>query len=221
MCVCGLCDPVPLLGSRCACGVCAALSRGGVRPSLGLHVLLPSLTPSLPLQPQLGVSVLLSNLGSLRRQEVLREFTAHMFPGKLFNLLLRGSTHGVSPAAFHSRCDGKGATLALIELEDGGLVGGYASEAWSSPKQGVQVRVLATHTHSHMLAHTHSHMLAHSVPLAHAHTAFGVPTRTRALTHTRCSTQHGVHARSRARSHACVCPRRWRHGTPLCLHSRQ
>ena len=55
------------------------------------------------------------------------------------DLLYRGSVDGMTAAAFHERCDGKGATLTLIRADEGGRVcvfGGYTSVSWRSPEDG-------------------------------------------------------------------------------------
>ena len=50
-------------------------------------------------------------------------------------LLYRASLHGMTPAAFHGRCDGTGPTLALIRADEGGRVcvfGGYTGAPWQT-----------------------------------------------------------------------------------------
>ena len=56
-------------------------------------------------------------------------------------LLFRGSSHGMTPRAFHQRCDQQGPTLTLIRADEGGRVcvfGGYTSEPWHSWGEFVQ-----------------------------------------------------------------------------------
>ena len=47
-------------------------------------------------------------------------------------LLYSSSRDGSSAAAFHSKCDGRGATLTVVETTDGRVVGGYTNTPWSS-----------------------------------------------------------------------------------------
>ena len=47
-----------------------------------------------------------------------------------------GSVDGMTAAAFHERCDGKGPTLTLIRADEGGracVFGGYTSVSWVTP----------------------------------------------------------------------------------------
>jgi len=45
-------------------------------------------------------------------------------------LLYRGADHGYSASSFHSRCDGKGATLTIVRA-NGHIFGGYNGDSWS------------------------------------------------------------------------------------------
>ena len=47
-------------------------------------------------------------------------------------LLYRASRDGWKYADFHSRCDGKGATVTLFRTDDGRVCGGYTSVNWDS-----------------------------------------------------------------------------------------
>ena len=50
-----------------------------------------------------------------------------------FNLLYRASRDGNTPAAFHARCDNKGATIVIAKIRDSDqIVGGYNPLAWNS-----------------------------------------------------------------------------------------
>ncbi|KAG9300208.1 hypothetical protein G9A89_002654 [Geosiphon pyriformis] len=50
-----------------------------------------------------------------------------------FDLLLRGSRDGFSPADFHRLCDNKGATVSVIKVKGTGqLIGGYTQASWDS-----------------------------------------------------------------------------------------
>lgn len=48
-------------------------------------------------------------------------------------LLYRASRDGWKYADFHSRCDGKGATVTLFRTDDGRVCGGYTSQNWEAP----------------------------------------------------------------------------------------
>ena len=48
-------------------------------------------------------------------------------------MLWKGSRDGFGCATFHSKCDGKGPTLTVIQSTDGVIFGGYTSLSWSSP----------------------------------------------------------------------------------------
>ena len=49
-----------------------------------------------------------------------------------FTLLYRRSRDGLSKKAIHSKCDGKGFTITIIEAADGHIMGGYSNTTWSS-----------------------------------------------------------------------------------------
>ncbi|KAG9297438.1 hypothetical protein G9A89_020839 [Geosiphon pyriformis] len=53
--------------------------------------------------------------------------------GNDFQLLLRGSQDGFTPADFHRLCDNKGATVSVIKVKGTGqLIGGYNPQSWHS-----------------------------------------------------------------------------------------
>ncbi|KAG9301909.1 hypothetical protein G9A89_004589 [Geosiphon pyriformis] len=53
--------------------------------------------------------------------------------GNDFQLLLRGSRDGFTPADFHRLCDDKGATVTVIKVKGTGqLIGGYNPQSWHS-----------------------------------------------------------------------------------------
>ena len=48
-------------------------------------------------------------------------------------LLYRGTRDGMTPKAFHDKCDGwKGPTLTLVQTDRGWIFGGYAGTSWAS-----------------------------------------------------------------------------------------
>ena len=53
--------------------------------------------------------------------------------GKQFTTLCYSKQqHGASSSAFHSGCDGRGASLTIMRLSTGRVIGGYTSASWSS-----------------------------------------------------------------------------------------
>jgi len=51
---------------------------------------------------------------------------------ELGGLLYQASKDGYSVSTFHSRCDGKGPTLTIVETKSGNVFGGYTYSSWSS-----------------------------------------------------------------------------------------
>jgi hypothetical protein len=47
-------------------------------------------------------------------------------------LLYSGHLHGWNKKDFHSRCDSKGRTVSLFQIEQGDCIGGYTSQCWES-----------------------------------------------------------------------------------------
>jgi hypothetical protein len=73
---------------------------------------------------------------------LLEQLSKVWLPGKRFELLYRGSRDGMTPAAFHEKCDGKGATLVLVAGQSEGqpvcVFGGYAGKSWErGPEKGM------------------------------------------------------------------------------------
>ena len=60
----------------------------------------------------------------------------HYFSGKknliITTLLYSGRLHGWTYKDFHSRCDSKGRTVSLFQIEQGDCIGGYTSQCWES-----------------------------------------------------------------------------------------
>jgi len=52
-----------------------------------------------------------------------------------FELLYRGSENAFTTASFHQKCDGKGATITIVQTTDGNVFGGYCSQSWNSAGQ--------------------------------------------------------------------------------------
>ena len=45
-------------------------------------------------------------------------------------MLWKGSRDGFAASMFHSKCDGKGPTLTVIQSTDGAIFGGFTSYSW-------------------------------------------------------------------------------------------
>jgi len=55
---------------------------------------------------------------------------------ELGGLLFQTSKDGDSPSTFHSRCDGKGPTVVIVETKSGNVFGGYTSSSWAKSSGG-------------------------------------------------------------------------------------
>jgi hypothetical protein len=55
-------------------------------------------------------------------------------------LLYSGHLHGWKDKDFHSRCDSKGRTVSLFQIEQGDCIGGYTSQCWESVDGGMYKR---------------------------------------------------------------------------------
>ena len=63
--------------------------------------------------------------------DLLNKWVFEAVGGNLrYDLLWKGSRDGFTASAFHSKCNGKGATLTVIMSEHNKLFGGYTSESW-------------------------------------------------------------------------------------------
>ena len=87
-------------------------------------------------------SVILAAVDANTRVSFNNAVSTDWLPGKkVGSCLYRGSVHGMTGAAFHERCDGKGATLTLVRADEGGRVcvfGGYTSASWHSGGEWVK-----------------------------------------------------------------------------------
>jgi hypothetical protein len=54
---------------------------------------------------------------------------------KQWTLLYRGSDHGFGSSDFHSKCDGKSNTIAIIQTTDDFIFGGFTPITWDSISQ--------------------------------------------------------------------------------------
>lgn len=59
-----------------------------------------------------------------------RVLATEWLPHKKFDLLYSGARDGMTPRAFHQRCDGEGPTLTLIWSKEH-VFGGYTTAEWS------------------------------------------------------------------------------------------
>ena len=71
-------------------------------------------------------AVLLNNWVSETRKEKVK-----------FELLWKGSRDGFGASTFHTKCDGKGATLTVVKSEHDKVFGGYTSESWGFAGSGI------------------------------------------------------------------------------------
>ena len=63
--------------------------------------------------------------------ELLNKWVSEAVGGKVrYDLLWKGSRDGFKASTFHTKCNGKGATLTVIMSEHDKLFGGYTSESW-------------------------------------------------------------------------------------------
>jgi hypothetical protein len=82
----------------------------------------------------LAASSVLSHVSDGIRRDFIAKVTTEWLPDTHFDLLYRGSRDGMTPAAFHDKCDGKGPTLVLVAGQSEGqpvcVFGGYAGQSW-------------------------------------------------------------------------------------------
>lgn len=78
-------------------------------------------------------SRVLINLYKLKQEEIYLLLNWIGEPEKIsVNLLYRSSRDGHTAIAFHSKCDGKGPTLTIVESKSKRIFGGYTGVSWSS-----------------------------------------------------------------------------------------
>ncbi|MDR3738070.1 MAG: TLD domain-containing protein [Terracidiphilus sp.] len=85
-----------------------------------------------PLPQGLSDSAILATVGPDRLAAFLRELCVWL-PRRAYTLLYRGSRDGMTAAAFHRLCDGKGPTLVLVRSDTGCVFGGHAGASWTTP----------------------------------------------------------------------------------------
>lgn len=69
-------------------------------------------------------------------QTLFHDATQEWLPDRISTLVYRGTRDGFTPDAFHAKCDGKGATVTLIQTADGAIFGGYSSVSWVCEEPG-------------------------------------------------------------------------------------
>jgi hypothetical protein len=83
-----------------------------------------------------GSTVLSRVADAAVRREFIGKLTTEWLADKRLVLLYRGSRDGMTAAAFHDKCDGKGPTLVLVagqsERQPVCVFGGYAGKSWDS-----------------------------------------------------------------------------------------
>jgi hypothetical protein len=83
----------------------------------------------------------LSHVSDDIRNDFIVKLSTEWLPDKRFELLYRGSRDGMTAAAFHDKCDGKGPTLVLVAGQSKGkpvcVFGGYAGKSWESAPESV------------------------------------------------------------------------------------
>jgi hypothetical protein len=89
----------------------------------------------------LGDSSVLPRVSDDIRRDFIAKLTTEWLADKRLVLLYRGSRDGMTAAAFHDKCDGKGPTLVLVAGQSKGqpvcVFGGYAGKSWErGPERG-------------------------------------------------------------------------------------
>jgi hypothetical protein len=70
------------------------------------------------------------------RAQINSGFMSSLFKGtikfsfRITTLLYSGHLHGWNDKDFHSRCDSKGRTVSLFQIQHGDCIGGYTSQHW-------------------------------------------------------------------------------------------
>jgi hypothetical protein len=72
-------------------------------------------------------SLILNNIEAIRLYNYIKQSAD--------TLLYRGSRDGISPQAFHSKCDGKANTVTIIKTDKNYVFGGYTASPWKSERE--------------------------------------------------------------------------------------
>jgi hypothetical protein len=121
-------------------GRIAYIDHNGERhqyPASALSFMAPSKNAAGETQPASYVNLGGYDTRSAESSYALKEITPGSF-SEASNLLYKASRDGWSPAAFHQRCDNKGATYTRAIINDGRVLGAYTSLSWSSTVQNYQ-----------------------------------------------------------------------------------
>lgn len=115
-------------------GRIAYIDHNGERhdyPASALSFMAPSTNAKGETQPASYVNLGGYDTRSAESSYALKEITPGSF-SEAGNLLYKASRDGWTPAAFHQRCDNKGATYTRAIINDGRVLGAYTSLSWSS-----------------------------------------------------------------------------------------
>lgn len=121
-------------------GRIAYIDHNGERhdyPASALSFMAPSTNAKGETQPASYVNLGGYDTRSAESSYGLKEITPGSF-SEASNLLYKASRDGWTPAAFHQRCDNKGATYTRAIINDGRVLGAYTSLSWSSTVQNYQ-----------------------------------------------------------------------------------
>ena len=81
--------------------------------------------------------------------DLLNKWVSEAVGGKVkYDLLWKGSRDGFAASTFHSKCNGKGATLTVVMSEHNKLFGGYTSESWGFAAAAVLVSTIRPHLYT-------------------------------------------------------------------------
>jgi len=121
-------------------GRIAYIDHNGERhdyPASALSFMAPSTNAKGETQPASYVNLGGYDTRSAESSYGLKEITPGSF-SEASNLLYKASRDGWSVAAFHQRCDNKGATYTRAIINDGRVLGAYTPLSWSSTVQNYQ-----------------------------------------------------------------------------------
>jgi hypothetical protein len=125
---------------RGSIGKIAYIDHNGERheyPASALSFMAPSKNAAGETLPASYVNLGGYDTRSMESSYGLKEITPGSFSDAA-NLLYKASRDGWTPAAFHQRCDNKGATYTRAIINDGRVLGAYTSLSWSSTVQNYQ-----------------------------------------------------------------------------------
>jgi len=128
------------MNGRDSIGKIAYIDHNGERheyPASALSFMAPSKNAAGETLPASYVNLGGYDTRSAESSYGLKELTPGSFSDAV-NLLYKASRDGWTAAAFHQRCDNKGATYTRALINDGRVLGAYTSMSWSSSVQNYQ-----------------------------------------------------------------------------------